>query len=69
MSNTEQIEAFLSTIKILKDVGVLEHVIVVGSWAEYIYQESKALNLNASLKTHDMDLLVPNINYPRKKLI
>ena len=68
MNSSEQADIFLETIKTLKNTGALEHVIVIGSWAEYVYQEANVLNLTASLKTHDIDLLVPNINYPREKI-
>jgi hypothetical protein len=64
----QQIDVFKEAIRTLQDVGALKHVIVVGSWAEYVYQESNALNFRSSLKTHDMDLLVPNINRPRETI-
>jgi hypothetical protein len=64
----DQQKAFWDIIKTLHATHALEHVIVIGSWSEYMYQESGALNLRTSLKTQDMDLLVPNINKPREKI-
>ena len=31
---------FCETIKILENNKVLEHVVLIGSWAEYIYEKS-----------------------------
>ncbi len=33
----EQENAFWQTIKAFKDIGLLQHVMVIGSWAEYLY--------------------------------
>lgn len=63
-----QINVFNDAVRVLHDVGALEHVIVVGSWAEYVYQESGLLDFKSSLKTQDMDLLIPNIRKPREKI-
>ena len=37
---SSQKQTFWQTIALFHDVGVLEHIVVVGSWAEYLYQES-----------------------------
>ena len=62
-------KAFWETIKVLDRNEVLEHVVLIGSWAEYIYEESGLLkNFEANLKTKDIDFLIRNINKPRKKI-
>ena len=33
----EQVEAFWLTIKAFKEIGLLQHVMIIGSWAEYLY--------------------------------
>lgn len=58
---------FWETIKILKNNNILEHVVLIGSWAEYIYEKSGYLkNFEANLKTRDIDFLIRNINKPRE---
>ncbi|MDD5622242.1 MAG: GSU2403 family nucleotidyltransferase fold protein [Actinomycetota bacterium] len=58
---------FWETIKILESNKILEHVVLIGSWAEYIYEKSGCLkNFEANLKTRDIDFLIRNINKPRE---
>ena len=62
-------KTFWETIKVLSKNEVLKHVVLIGSWAEYIYEESGLLkNFEANLKTKDIDFLIRNINKPRKKI-
>jgi len=54
MNNIKKI--FWKTIKILEKNKFLEHVILIGSWAEYIYEVSGYLKgFEANLKTKDID--------------
>jgi hypothetical protein len=52
---------FLNTLKALYEAGVLEHIILIGSWCHYFY---RIYFLNANeiplLRTLDIDLLIPN---------
>ena len=64
----EQRRAFWDIIKTLHDARALEYVIVIGSWAEYLYQVSNIFKIRTSLRTQDMDLLVPNINRPIERI-
>ena len=58
---------FWETIKILEKNRVLKHVILIGSWAEYIYEISDYLKgFEANLKTKDIDFLIKNINKPKE---
>lgn len=59
------IRVFWDTLKLFQDNGLLKHLIVVGSWAEYIYECAYYKDYEANLKTQDVDFLVKNINYPR----
>ena len=57
---------FWGTINVLDKNRVLEHIVLIGSWAEYIYEKSGYLrNFEANLKTRDIDFLIKNINKPR----
>ncbi len=72
MDETEQLDeqrrAFWDIINALHDARALEYVIVIGSWAEYLYQVSNIFRIRTSLRTQDMDLLVPNINRPSERI-
>ncbi len=71
MKNTEvpfkeEFERFLSC---LKEAECLDYVIIIGSWAEYVYQESGLLHsFEATMKTLDLDFLIPNLRKPAKKV-
>jgi ABC-type branched-subunit amino acid transport system ATPase component len=55
------------TIALFHDVGVLEHIVVVGSWAEYLYEESGVIpGFRSSFRTQDFDVLLRNIRLPKK---
>ena len=51
-----QQKQFLKFIKLLSDNDLLKHVIVVGSWAEFVYKESGLLKgFNPNIKSLDLD--------------
>jgi len=59
-----QEEVFIKFLKLLDDNNCLEHVLVVGSWVEHLYQSAGVLPNNITvLYTYDLDFLVRN---PRK---
>lgn len=67
MNNIRKV--FWEAIKVLNENKVLEHVVLIGSWAEYIYEKSGLLKeFEANLKTRDIDFLIRNINKPRKRI-
>lgn len=37
----KQQETFWEAIEIFNKLGVLSHIVIIGSWAEYIYEERK----------------------------
>jgi hypothetical protein len=60
---------FWETIKILDKNEILEHIVLIGSWSEYIYETSGYLkNFEANLKTKDIDFLIKNINKPKERI-
>ena len=62
-------KVFWETIRVLDRNKILGYVVLVGSWAEYIYEISGYLEgFEANLKTRDIDFLIRNINKPRKKI-
>jgi hypothetical protein len=53
----------------LNEEGLLQHLILIGSWAEYLYEKNNTIEgFFATLKTDDIDFLVPNIRKPREKV-
>ncbi|MGN0646455.1 MAG: GSU2403 family nucleotidyltransferase fold protein [Mogibacterium kristiansenii] len=56
---------FSRFIKLLSDNDCLEHVILIGSWAEFVYQETGLLkDFDSNIKTMDMDFLIKNLRKP-----
>lgn len=67
MSDIKKI--FWETIKILENNKLLEYVVLIGSWAEYIYEKSGYLKgFESNLKTKDIDFLIKNINKPKEAI-
>jgi len=68
MSNL-QTRDFLKTIKLLHDNNCISNIIIVGSWAEYLYIETGVLpSYEASINTLDLDVLVKNQKHPRQEV-
>ena len=62
---TEQQKAFSKVLDLINEAGCLPHVILVGSWAEFVYREAGLLEGFApQIKTMDVDFLVRNLRRP-----
>lgn len=67
MTDNNQYNEFWNFIKLMYENGLLEHVIVIGSWAEYLYAQSGILKgFDANLRTLDIDFLIKNMRHPLK---
>ena len=64
----EQENAFWQTIKVFNEIGLLQHVMVIGSWAEYLYPSLFETDFVPNLKTRDVDFFYRNINIPKEKI-
>lgn len=64
--NISQEKEFLKFVKLLNDNDLLQEVIVVGSWAEYVYEEAGILpeGFGRELVTSDVDFLIKNLRKP-----
>lgn len=63
ISQAEDFERFL---RLLEGQGCLPDVMVVGSWAEYLYKNAGILKgFDPNLKTMDIDFLVRNLRKPQ----
>ena len=63
-----QSNAFWSTIEIMNEASVLPHVIVIGSWAEYLYSFYFQSDFMPNIRTRDVDFLYPNVRRPSKPI-
>lgn len=64
MENT-QYKDFWAFLRLLADNDLLKHVVVIGSWAEYLYAQAGVLpDFEANLRTLDIDFLVRNLRRP-----
>jgi len=57
---------FWNVIDALHECGLLPHLMIIGSWSEYVYSQAFDDKLLAGFRTQDMDILIPNIRVPRK---
>ncbi len=64
--NILQEREFLKFIKLLNDNDVLNELVVVGSWAEYVYEQAGVLpeGFGRELITSDVDFLIGNLRKP-----
>lgn len=60
----KQQSVFWNIIRKFNELGILQYVVVIGSWAEYLYQDLFGDSYVASLKTRDIDFVYRNINKP-----
>ena len=68
LTMSEQEKAFWDVIEAFNQVGLLSHVMIIGSWAEYIYKKFLSLDFTLDLRTRDIDFFYRNINKPHEKL-
>ncbi|MBK5253724.1 MAG: hypothetical protein JJE03_04630 [Peptostreptococcaceae bacterium] len=60
---------FMKFIKILNDNDCIKHLILIGSWSEYIYMQTGMLkDFIPSIRTLDIDFLVTNLKKPKEKI-
>ena len=63
---TEQEKEFIKVLTLLSDNNCLKHVVLIGSWAEYLYQNTGLLPKGTTaLRTLDVDFLVKNLRVPQ----
>ena len=57
----EQETAFWQTLKAFKEISLLKHVMIIGSWAEYLYPALFETDFIPTLKTRDIDFFYKNM--------
>lgn len=64
----EQWRRVLEILNKLDEEGCLEYVMLIGSWADYLYSVAGVLpDYESRIRTLDLDFLVYNIRRPREK--
>ncbi len=63
-----QEDAFWETIKALDELNILQHVMVIGSWAEYLFPPLFDTVFIPNIRTRDVDFFYRNINIPNEKV-
>lgn len=66
--NREQKQAFWDTIKVLSELDILPHIMLIGSWAEYLYASLFETDFDPNIRTRDVDFFYRNLNMPNKPI-
>lgn len=66
--NKEQEQAFWDTIKVLHDLDILPHIMLIGSWAEYLFSSLFETDFDPNIRTRDIDFFYRNLNMPNKPI-
>jgi hypothetical protein len=61
---SDQQKAFRETIGVFEREGLLPYVMLIGSWAGYVYHHYYKTDNAPSLRTRDVDFLYPNLKRP-----
>jgi hypothetical protein len=64
--NKEQEQAFWDTIKVLHELDILSHVMLIGSWAEYLFPLLFVTEFEPNIRTRDIDFFYRNLKLPNK---
>ncbi|NLD34494.1 MAG: hypothetical protein GX653_06245 [Clostridiales bacterium] len=65
----QQFAGFWRLLRHFSEAGLLPHMLVIGSWAEYLYAQSGFLpGFVANLRTLDVDFLIRNQRRPAQKV-
>ena len=63
---SEQEHELDTFLRVLDEAGCLEHVILIGSWAEYMFAHANILpGFSPNIRTRDVDFLVRNLRRPQ----
>jgi len=69
ITNEQQI-TFDKVVDIISKCNMNSHLVVIGSWAEYLYNKNNILGstYNSIIRTRDIDFLIRNKNIPARKI-
>lgn len=59
---SSQADELVRFLRVMDEAGCLEHVVLIGSWAEYVWWHAGLLEgFRPNIRTLDIDLLVRNM--------
>lgn len=62
---SEQQKAFARILDLVEEAGCMPHLVLVGSWTEFVYKEAEMLpGFDPNIRTRDVDFLVRNLRKP-----
>ena len=61
----KQEEAFWQTIKAFNEIDLLQHVMIIESWAEFLFPILFNSDFRPNITTRDVDFFYKNINIPK----
>ena len=62
---SEQQRAFARVLDLVEEAGCMPFVALIGSWAEYVYEEAGILpGFGPNIRTLDVDFLIRNLRRP-----
>ena len=62
---SSQADELVRFLRVMDEAGCLEHVVLIGSWAEYVWWHAGLLEgFRPNIRTLDIDLLVRNMHRP-----
>ena len=67
----KQVDLLFKVLKIFQQQGILNHVIIIGSWCIYFYKFyfKRKTPIIASLRTRDVDFFIPDPTSINKKIV
>lgn len=63
-----QEDAFWDTIKAFDELNILENIMIIGSWAEYLFPPLFDTDFIPNIRTRDVDFFYRNINIPTERV-
>lgn len=64
----KQENIFWETVDVFDKQGLLPYIMIIGSWAEYIYTYYFKTDFVPNLKTRDLDFLYRNVGRPQNRI-
>ena len=66
--NQDQEQAFWDTIRVLHELDILPHIMLIGSWAEYLFSNLFETGFEPNIRTRDIDFFYRNLKLPDKPI-
>lgn len=68
MIEENQKESFIEVLELFEELGLTKHVVLIGSWAEYFFDEFFSEDYYHDIATKDIDFLYRNLRLPDRTI-